>query len=124
MAKKIFCDVCGDEMTYDAVPTYLKHSCASVKVKGQENRELEFSVAVNISPVGIGNGEHVDICGDCRAYLLDKLDVRPKLAVTPADQRVLMVEPAALAKAIKARGMKVPTASDLSVILNAVASCV
>lgn len=71
MAKKIFCDVCGDEMTYEQVPPHLKGQDVPVRVKGHEG-DLE----------NVGNGEHVDVdvCGDCRAFLLDKLDTRPKPA--------------------------------------------
>lgn len=77
MAKKIFCDVCGDEMAYEAVPPYLKGQDVPVRVKGHDG-DLEFSVHVKVIPEGVANGQHVDVCGDCRAHLLDKLDMRPK----------------------------------------------
>lgn len=88
MAKKIFCDVCGEEMTYDAVPQYLKGQDEVLHIRGA-HAELEFSVHVKVTPENVGNGEHVDVCGDCRAYLLDKLDTRPKEQPTGVDASVL-----------------------------------
>ena len=76
MAKKIFCDVCGDEMDYAKVAEHLKAQPALVAVKGHGNKTLKFEVAVRIQPVDVPNGDHVDICGSCRAYLLDRLDNR------------------------------------------------
>lgn len=88
MAKKIFCDVCGGEMTYEQVPPHLKGQDVPVIVKGHEDT-LTFSVHVKVTPENVGNGEHVDVCGDCRAYLLDKLDTRPKEQPTGVDADVL-----------------------------------
>lgn len=76
MVKKIFCDVCGDEMDYAKVAEHLKAQPVLVNVKGCGNKTLKFEVAVRVQPVDVPNGEHVDICGSCRAYLLDRLDVR------------------------------------------------
>lgn len=76
MAKKIFCDVCGDEMDYVDIADHLKAQPVPVVVNGHGNKTLQFEVAVRVQPVGVANGEHVDICGSCRAYLLDRLDVR------------------------------------------------
>ena len=77
MAKKIFCDVCGNEMTYDEVPSHLKGQSTVVQVNGDGNRKLQFDVQVKIVPENAGNGEHIDVCGNCRYYLLDRLDGRP-----------------------------------------------
>ena len=76
MAKKIFCDVCGNEMTYGEVPGYLLGKEAVLNVEGSGGRKLQFSVAVKVEPEGVGNGEHVDICGSCRLFLLDRMDRR------------------------------------------------
>lgn len=76
MAKKIFCDVCGDEMTYGEVPGYLLGKEAVLNVEDSGGRKLQFSVAVKVESVGVGNGEHVDICGSCRLFLLDRMDRR------------------------------------------------
>lgn len=78
MAKKIFCDICGNEMDYSEIADHLKNQLVPVVVKGRGNKTLQFEVAVRVSPVGVTNGEHVDVCGECRAYLLDRLDVRPQ----------------------------------------------
>ena len=76
MAKKIFCDVCGNEMSYEDIQPYLKGQSTIVDVVGDGNRKLQFDVHVKIMPEGVGNGEHVDCCGSCRLFLLDKLDRR------------------------------------------------
>lgn len=76
MAKKIFCDVCGGEMVYANMAQYLKAQPELVTVQGCGNKTLKFEVAVRIMPTDVANGEHVDICGSCSAYLLDRLDVR------------------------------------------------
>lgn len=76
MAKKIFCDVCGNEMLYEDIQPYLKGQSTIVNVVGDGNRKLQFDVHVKVVPEGVGNGEHVDICGSCRLFLLDKLDRR------------------------------------------------
>lgn len=76
MAKKIFCDVCGNEMTYGEVPGYLLGKEAVLNVEGSGGCKLKFIVAVKVEPVEVGNGEHVDICGGCRLFLLDRMDRR------------------------------------------------
>ena len=76
MAKKIFCDVCGDEMSYEDVPAYLKGQSTVINVEGSGGRKLQFDVHVKVVPENVGNGEHVDICGGCRLFLLDRLDRR------------------------------------------------
>lgn len=79
MAKKIFCDVCGDEMDYASVQPHLKADPVEVSVRGHENKPLKFEVAVRIQPKN-ENGGHVDVCNDCRLHILGKLDTRPRAA--------------------------------------------
>lgn len=75
MAKKIFCDVCGNEMTYEEIQPHLKAEPVEVNVVGDGNKKLKFEVAVRIQAKN-ENGGHVDVCQLCRHFILDKLDVR------------------------------------------------
>lgn len=75
MAKKIFCDVCGNEMRYEDVQPHLKAEAAEVQVVGDGNKKLKFEVSVRIAAKN-DNGGHTDVCQSCRHFILDKLDVR------------------------------------------------
>lgn len=79
MAKKIFCDVCGDEMDYADVQPHLKGESVEVAVRSHDNKGLKFLVATIIKSQN-GNGEHTDICNGCRHGLLSRLDNRPRVA--------------------------------------------
>jgi hypothetical protein len=79
MSKRIFCDLCGEQMSYGDIDGHLRGEPTVVDAVGHEKRPLRFTVSVTIDSHK-NNGEHIDLCGDCRYYVLDKLDNRPKAA--------------------------------------------
>lgn len=76
--KKTFCDLCGNWMEYSGIPHYVKGSGDVVNVKTTEGIPLEVRVSVKFEILEVPNGEHIDICHECRMKMLDKLDIRLK----------------------------------------------
>lgn len=73
MAKKTFCDGCGDEMSYSETQPLLKGDTVTASFNGHEGRYLKFEVSVKFVPMSVRNGEHIDFCGACRLHLLKKI---------------------------------------------------
>lgn len=73
MAKKFFCDGCGDEMDYEAIRPHLKGNEVTVDFNAHEGRRLKFEVSVKFQCMNVRNGEHIDLCNDCRIHLLKKI---------------------------------------------------
>lgn len=71
--KRIFCDCCGKEMTYEGMGAVNgnKVSAALPNV-----RHIAVTIEFDIRQ---GNGMHTDICRDCRWSIIDSLDPRPKV---------------------------------------------
>lgn len=76
--KKIFCDCCEKEFTYQ--PTLVMGKQMSVAfprgISFTGMRPIEVEIDVIIKPVNVPNGEHVDICQSCRWLMLDRFDPR------------------------------------------------
>ena len=74
--KKIFCDVCGNEMDYPGGSNqpiqHLFGKDSEISVVGQGNKPYHFKLHVKLDV----DGTHVDVCADCRLFLLNKLDPR------------------------------------------------
>lgn len=77
--KKIFCDLCGNEMNYAEMPKYLKEG-DYLSVTTTDGIKLDVSVCVGFEIDNVPNGVHIDVCHNCRASLLDRLDIRPTCA--------------------------------------------
>lgn len=76
--KKTFCDLCGSGMEYSGIPHYVKGTGDMVKEYTTEGIPIEIKVSVKFEVLEAPNGEHIDICHECRMKMLDKLDIRPK----------------------------------------------
>lgn len=67
---KVFCDLCGRE--YE--PSILDEFGNSVILQNPPNRELLFTVKIQITPPD----DMHEICGACRWMVITALDPRPK----------------------------------------------
>ncbi len=65
MSKKIFCDICGTEMSYVDIPEYLRAESETIKIEGTQ-RTINFDIAVRMIPTAPRSGEHIDCCYYCR----------------------------------------------------------
>ena len=75
--KKTFCDVCGAEFSYEEKEYRDTAGTKTFTLIGQENKKIAVKVRLDIEAENL-NGEHIDICGDCRLYIANKLDTRPR----------------------------------------------
>jgi len=73
MAKKFFCDGCGDEMNYSSIRPHLKGNEVTTDLKAHGGRHLKFEVSIKFLCTNPKDGEHVDLCEDCRIHLLRKI---------------------------------------------------
>jgi hypothetical protein len=83
--KKIFCDCCGKEFQYNeetAVTSGVEQETQIQMIgsKLMQKRNMDFSINIQLHPVKgqLGNGDHIDICADCRWRAVNSLDHRPK----------------------------------------------
>ncbi len=73
MAKKIFCDVCGGEMTYQAIPViFLGNDVHRTEVYFRDPHLDKFAeVQINFF-FPRSEDDHTDVCGGCRHDILMK----------------------------------------------------
>lgn len=82
--KKIFCDCCGNEFKYDNYSAVLKGIPVTVVTNLPFApgtiwpQRQEFRVVVDVQPINMPNGAHLDICPDCGWKLVLQIDKRPK----------------------------------------------
>lgn len=72
--KKIFCDCCAKEMTYDNMGAVSGQKVGNLMDRhggGYVNAPITITFDARAA-----NGEHIDICRNCRWDALDKLDPR------------------------------------------------
>jgi hypothetical protein len=78
--KRIFCDCCGKEMQYGEGTARLSGKTEEVALQAGRSL-LAVEVTIDVVPVKVHNGGHIDICEDCRWTAVWKVDKRPKPAV-------------------------------------------
>jgi hypothetical protein len=82
--KKIFCDCCGSEFKYDDQLAAVNGKPNSARAGGtqQSGWDVVADLAISFTKVRVAGttsgSDHVDLCGECRWKMIDKLDPRPK----------------------------------------------
>jgi hypothetical protein len=80
--KRIFCDCCGGEFKYDEQHRIVNGKSNDMRVGHKTNLDIVGELEITFSKLRIAgtvaDGQHVDLCTDCRWKAIDRLDTRPK----------------------------------------------
>lgn len=76
--KKVFCDICGEEMDYATMPNFIRGKQEQVTVLSVNHEKINVSLCVKVDEAYDKNGSHTDVCTDCRMSALSMLNKRPK----------------------------------------------
>lgn len=80
--KKTFCDCCGEEIDYESkTQNVLGKNDVEYIMANPEPVGINpgrFQIIVSVTPLNRQTGKHVDVCGECVWFMLNKMDPRDR----------------------------------------------